>query len=128
MRRAAWGLVMASFFVACGSSSDASEEAASRSDPILRGRMADEQAVVALVTRRTSCDGPSPAVLCTGTLIAERLVLTAAHCLEGRARGSREVFFGPRLGAPDGVHRGIVAQVVHPLYDRQYDDHDIALV
>jgi hypothetical protein len=67
-------------------------------------------------------------VECSGTVIGARLVLTAAHCVERGARGSLEVFFGSAPGAPGGTYRGIVQSRVHPDYDRQRDDDDVALV
>ncbi|MGE0790701.1 MAG: trypsin-like serine protease [Sandaracinaceae bacterium] len=65
------------------------------------------------------------ALLCTGTLIAPGVVLTAAHCvtpLEPQA-----VFFGPVLELPED--RVDVARVrAHPEYDPNTLLHDIAIV
>jgi hypothetical protein len=58
--------------------------------------------------------------LCSGTLIAPDVVLTAGHCVIGpTVRGS--VVFGPSLGAP--VATRSVAQV---LRHRLYDENEIA--
>jgi len=70
---------------------------------------------------------------CTGTLIAEDLVLTAAHCLFEPATGRRfradEITFQAGEGA-----MGIAAAVTHPAFTYSEDDrigrvaHDLALL
>ncbi|MFY0583072.1 trypsin-like serine protease [Cystobacter fuscus] len=57
-----------------------------------------DEAVVALVARRVRCSGESLTLLCSGTLIAPDVVLTAAHCLDVFGpEGAYEVFLGARL-------------------------------
>lgn len=92
------------------------------------GMTDDDPTVVALLARRTSCDGSPPELRCSGTVIGEHWVLTAAHCVAGVGRGDLEVFFGQVPGQPGGSYRGVGATFAHPAYDRQFDDNDIALV
>jgi hypothetical protein len=105
-----------------------SERVAERRETIHGGVSAEDPFVVALVERRATCGAPPPRVDCTGLLLAERVVLTAAHCVARGSRGIREVFFGQRVGAPSGSYRGISTQLVHPRYDRERDDDDLALL
>src|SRR4051812_26200904 len=53
----------------------------------------DDPATVALVLPVAVCGQP-PIVFCTGTLVAGRAVLTAAHCLQDAPAGAIQVFFG----------------------------------
>jgi hypothetical protein len=107
---------------------DPDPELGRQTSAIRDGTAAADPAVVALVRRRSQCDGPPPTVECSGTLLEADLVLTAAHCVERGARASLEVYFAPSPELPSGAHRGIRRSVVHPEYDRMRDDHDLALV
>ena len=70
---------------------------------------AGDPAVAAIAHRRIGCDD-APPVSCSGVLIAPRVVLTAAHCLDGIAwRGALEVVFGPSAAAPAEI---VVVQAV----------------
>lgn len=83
-----------------------------------------DDAVVALSPRKLFC-GPDAAASasCTGTLIAPRLVLTAAHCVAGRRPGDLDV----RLGSTSSLVS--LAEIrVHPGYDPSSGERDVALL
>ena len=59
---------------------------------------------------------------CTGTLISDRLVLTAAQCLDG---GS---FFDISLGGPDGQQFSSTEAIIHPNYDPSTLSANLAVI
>lgn len=98
--------------------------------PITGGTLdTGDPAVVAVVARRTACDAPSPPQ-CTGTLIAPRVVLTAAHCVDAASSaGALEVVLGADvLAQPTPRHIMVVASSAHPSYDAETKDYDLALL
>lgn len=90
---------------------------------------ADHPAVVAIVERRGGCDAPE-VVRCTGELIAPRVVLTAAHCLDDRRADELEVVVGADLRGPAGAALAVQDAQVHPAYAPGVLDggHDLALL
>ncbi len=82
-----------------------------------------DDAVVAIVSRRTACGDDSTGLVCTGTLIAPRVVVTAAHCLGGAPPTAFDVVVGPSIAGPR-LH--VVGGAVHPEYLRDEHPYDIA--
>jgi MYXO-CTERM domain-containing protein len=63
--------------------------------------------------------------MCSGTLIAPRVVMTAGHCA-GSSVGSYTIYFGST--AQSTTRRSVVEKWVHPQYDEQNIRYDIALL
>lgn len=96
--------------------------------PIVSGMPSlGDDAVVAVVQRRPSCDEPPLAVTCSGVLVGPRLVVTAAHCIERARPDTIEVFVGHDVQG-DGTFLGVSALRTDPGYDPMTGEHDIALV
>jgi secreted trypsin-like serine protease len=73
---------------------------AATSAPIIGGAATSGDPAVVLV--RGTLSGGGGAVVCSGALVAPRVVMTAAHCLDPAIAGdvvSYDVFFGSDLGA-----------------------------
>lgn len=84
-------------------------------------------AVVAIVGARLRCEDETATLVCTGTVIAPRVVLTAAHCVADRSAASLEVFLGPDLTAP-GAFAYVADVRVASGFDPQTLSNDVALV
>lgn len=89
---------------------------ASGAAPITGSTPADEDMVVALAHGST--------LICSGAIIGPHAVLTAAHCLVDSSLP--DVVEGAAVAT--GTHHRVVAAFVHPDYDADTFDHDIAVV
>lgn len=65
-------------------------------------------------------------LLCSATLITERVILTAAHCVYGRDISEYEAYFGPN--GREAERRKIATGWVHPDYSSSQLTNDIALL
>lgn len=95
---------------------------------IVDGAPSSDPTVVAVVRRRLSCEDDAAAVVCSGVLIAPRVVLTVGHCLDDvRVRGELEVYFGDEVGA-GGTFVMVAATASDPARDPVTSEHDVALL
>jgi hypothetical protein len=108
-----WLVLGLSWLAGCGVPQDAPAlGAATVETPIIGGSATTgEPAVVALVLGDSARGFDA---FCTGTLIAPKTVLTAAHCVGEYSKFS--VLFGPSTAKPSRVVR-MAAQFRHPDYD-----------
>ena len=66
---------------------------------------------------------------CGGSVADASHVITAAHCIEGESAASVEVVVGrSRLAEPGGERVPVESIAVHPTYDGEGSNHDIAIL
>lgn len=87
----------------------------------------DDHAVVALVRRSVACQPEITGVECTATVIAPRVIVTAAHCVGGAPANALEVVFGPDLWTST-TRIPIVGGRAHPEWNPETHANDIAVL
>jgi uncharacterized protein (TIGR03382 family) len=123
LHRVALGLGLVACLAACGPTPTPGEPALSLlGQPIINGEPDSNPAHQAVVS--LSLELAEGAAMCSGTLIAPRVVLTAAHCVADATR------VDVRFGSSAYVGTQIAASewLAHPNYDSRRLSNDIALV
>ena len=110
---------------ACGDAPDGGPDrpTSSHGDAIVGGEIDHGHDGVALLHR-------DPGFICTGTMIDDRVLLTAAHCIESVTPGDYNVVGGTDLSGDDDPDYYLAVDEVHrhPGYDDVSLDNDVAVV
>jgi secreted trypsin-like serine protease len=122
---------LACWFGAClllATGCDAEAPGMGSGEHLVRGGAAaagSDPAVVAIGIRPVGC-GEALATRCSGTLIAPRVIATAAHCFV-RPTPGLVVFFGDDV-AGAGLYRRVIEVQSHPDFDDADNANDVALL
>ena len=98
---------------------DPTEEVDGTEAAIIGGSTTSSYAAVGALTERGF-------PFCTGTIIAKRVIVTAAHCLEGQSASAIKFALGPNANSPQ-ASLSIKRIAVHPQWDSSQIKNDIAI-
>lgn len=118
-------LLLTLFLFACGNSSS-DDNVDSLGQKVQNGWVAEHADYPSIVAITHYVQGTS---FCTGTLLADDLVLTAAHCVYGKS--SAYVVHGvnePGINAPENTYYESYDLKVHPKYLLEHPQYDIGLI
>jgi hypothetical protein len=128
-----WSSTIVLVFVSCGASLFGPDQPSANETLVSGGLVIDDiadnpvlaQSVVGIFPRSAAQGAQGQAaqqqgavesaLMCTGVVVSDQLVLTAAHCFEGLGAASAAVYFP---FAPDGERIALVQALdIHPSYD-----------
>ncbi len=89
---------------------------------------AADPGVVAIVEPGRTCPAAAPALVCSGAVVGERSVLTAAHCLDGRDPASLAIIVGPDATQAGTPAIAVREARIHPLHLAGEDGADLAIL
>jgi secreted trypsin-like serine protease len=112
-------VVLASSLAACAVEPNG-DDATSSSSSIVGGSVTSDYPAVGALTR-------SGRSFCTGTVVAPRIVVTAAHCVVEQRPSSIRFALGTRASAPE-VSIPVAQLLAHPQYDADRILNDIGVV
>jgi secreted trypsin-like serine protease len=109
--KSVWTLAALSLVAACGGPSS-SQPSATSSQAVIGGSADSAHASVVSIVAQVDAASPE---LCTGTVIAPRVVLTAGHCTIGQDPAGLVVGVGPSAGSPT-TQLSVAAVFTYPGY------------